>query len=674
MIARVLPWMTTAAIAALIPWVAGVPGLAYAPFWMLASVPGVPVGLALAGRQPFGWVAGLALGYTTSCLTVWALVATGLISATTLIAAWAVQTVFLWWVSRRITRPVFDLPAWTPRDRAALAATLLLVPALMAAPYHNLGRASADGTRHYRAYFTADFVWHTALATELGRFEMPPRNPYVAREALHYYWTYFLVPAAVASAGPPAVRDVEAVLKVNAIATATVLIAAFFLLAWSAGGGAVAAALAVMLVAVAASAEGAVAIKDLWQRGVPLSALRDINVDAITAWKYGGLRIDGVHRTMFYTPQHGLSCALGLLALVPVALSGASGRLGSIAACGLLLGLSTTLNPFLGAAFSLIYGLAILADAVRTRASVAQVLRHLVAAAPPSLAALWGTLNAMGEGAGDALTIAWAGHARHAPVVTLLLSLGPVLVPALAGLIPRRRLPTPPAIVATSGLVVGLGLLYFVVLSDASWVGFRAGQILIAVITIPLARLLATIGAWSTTPLRRGAAALLVAGILAIGAPTVIADTYNASDIANLAQGPGFPWTLTVTPGQQAAVAWVKQHTPSKAVVQMDALARGRGHWSFVPTFAGRRMAAGLPISLLPRPEYQQLSRQVRTIFDSRDPDLAHATARQMGIEYLWVDGTERGTYPAGTALLATSPGYFTPVFDNGEVQVYRVR
>ena len=45
-----------------------------------------------------------------------------------------------------------------------------------------------------------------------------------------------------------------------------------------------------------------------------------------------------------------------------------------------------------------------------------------------------------------------------------------------------------------------------------------------------------------------------------------------------------------------------------------------------------------------------------------------------MGIEYLWVDGTERRECPAGTALLAASPGYFAPVFDNGEVQVYRVR
>ena len=45
-----------------------------------------------------------------------------------------------------------------------------------------------------------------------------------------------------------------------------------------------------------------------------------------------------------------------------------------------------------------------------------------------------------------------------------------------------------------------------------------------------------------------------------------------------------------------------------------------------------------------------------------------------MGIDYLWVDDIERRTYPAGTDVLATSPGYFAPVFDNGEVQVYRVR
>ena len=674
MIARALPWLTAAAFAVLIPWVAGLHGMAYVPFWVLASAPGVPVGLSLTSRHVFGWVTGLAIGYTTSCLVIWALIATGVISGPALALAWMGEAIGLWLVSRRLTRPALTLPPWTPRDRAALAATLLLVPLLMAAPYRNLGGVGADGTKHYRAYFTADFVWHTALTAELGRFQMPPRNPYMGREPLHYYWTYFLVPAAVSSAGPSMVHDVEANLKVNAIATAALLIAAFYFLAWSAGGGALPAALAVLLLVIAASAEGTVAIKDLVQSGAPLSKLRDLNVDAITAWKYNGLRIDGVHRTMFYTPQHGLSCALGLLALVPAALAGASGRLGSIAVSGLLLGLSTTLNPFLGAALSLIYGLAILVDAVRTRATIGQVLRHALAATPPVLAVLWGTLNAMGDGAGDALTIGWVGNARRAPVVTLLMSLGPVLVPALAGLVPGRRLPTPPAIVASCGLLVGLGLLYFVVLSEASWVGFRAGQILLAVLTIPLARVLASISTWFPPRVGRSLAAALVVGILAIGAPTVVADTYNAADTANLGRGAGFPWTLTVTRGQQEALAWVKQHTPPTAVVQMDALARGRAHWSFIPTFAGRRMAAGLPISLLPRPEYRRLSREVSTIFDSRDPAIAHDTARQMGIDYLWVDDVERRAYPKGTEILGGAPGYFAPVFNNGEVQVFRVR
>ena len=57
------------------------------------------------------------------------------------------------------------LPAWTRRTLRALLLVLLLVPALMGPPYRNLGRADETGNRYYRAYFTADFVWHSALAS-----------------------------------------------------------------------------------------------------------------------------------------------------------------------------------------------------------------------------------------------------------------------------------------------------------------------------------------------------------------------------------------------------------------------------------------------------------------------------------------------------------------------------
>ena len=80
---------------------------------------------------------------------------------------------------------------------------LVLVPVLMGPPYANLGRADAEGNRYYRAYFTADFLWHSALAFELGKFSLPPRNPYLTPRAMNYYWTYFLLPGDTAELVPP---------------------------------------------------------------------------------------------------------------------------------------------------------------------------------------------------------------------------------------------------------------------------------------------------------------------------------------------------------------------------------------------------------------------------------------------------------------------------------------
>ena len=53
-----------------------------------------------------------------------------------------------------------------------------------------------------------------------------------------------------------------------------------------------------------------------------------------------------------------------------------------------------------------------------------------------------------------------------------------------------------------------------------------------------------------------------------------------------------------LSPGQQEALAWIRSHVPEEAIVQMEPVVRGRDQWSLIPTFAGRRMAAGMPISL----------------------------------------------------------------------------
>jgi hypothetical protein len=543
---------------------------------------------------------------------------------------------------------------------------LLLVPVLMGITYRNLGRQDTDGNRYYRAYFTADFVWHSALAYELGKFSLPPRNPYLAPRPMNYYWTYFLLPSTTARLAPGA-DDVQPYLKVNAICAGLLMLAALFVMVRSSVQSAFAASTAVVLAVVAASAEGLYAIVDLLSRGRPLSALLDTNIDAITAWSFQGLRVDNVPRSLWYTPQHTTAIALGLAAQTIAILAGAAARPAAVVAAGLCLGLATTMNPLLGAVCSAVYGVCILADAARSRTLPAAVIRHAPAAAFVVAAVGWGAASRVMDGAGSALDIGFTGFSRNSPVLTLLLSLGPILVPALAGFFgskteTERRGVT----IASAGIVLGLFLLYFVRISEASWVGFRAGQVLLVSIPILLARTLQAL------PFRFHILAALL--VLAIGLPTTAIDTYNAQDIGNRRPGPGFRWTLWTTPAQQEAFAWIRANTRDDDIVQMEPMVRAREHWTLIPSFAGRRMAAGLPISLLPLPEYTEKSEQVRTIFATTDATEARDIARRLRIDYLYVDTTDIAAYPGGIPKFEGSPAAFEPVFANGEVRVYRVR
>jgi uncharacterized membrane protein len=275
----------------------------------------------------------------------------------------------------------------------------------------------------------------------------------------------------------------------------------------------------------------------------------------------------------------------------------------------------------------------------------------------------------MSEGAGEALTVGWVGHARQAPLVTILLSLGPVIVPGLAGFLPDRRVPGQPARTAACGLTVGLLLFYLVMLSDRYWVGFRAGQILLAMATVPLVRVFDRLLGDGRAIL----AAVLASAILALGLPTTAIDTYNAADIANRRMGAGFPWTVTLSPATHEALTWVRRATPPTARVQAEPIVRGRAHWSLIPSFAERRMAAGLPISLLPHPEYRQRSERVRAMFSASSADEAYGVARELEIDYVWVDATDRAKYPSGVRRFEEDPTRFVPVFRNDEVTVYAV-
>jgi hypothetical protein len=207
-------------------WVAGGTGaVLYGVLFGVAVAPGIPVGLALFGRRhPAAWIGGALIGYGLTQLTLWAIIAARIPGPFTFTAAWILVLAVAIGVTRAAGHDAWsgciEAPAWSASDLRALFLVLLLVPTLMGITYRNIGRADAEGNQYYRAYFTADFLWHSALASELGKYSVPPRNPYLASRPMNYYWTYFLLPATVAREAPAFVsqlRDVQRCLKANAI-------------------------------------------------------------------------------------------------------------------------------------------------------------------------------------------------------------------------------------------------------------------------------------------------------------------------------------------------------------------------------------------------------------------------------------------------------------------------
>ena len=623
--------------------IGGQAGFGYFALLLLTAVPGLPLGFALFGKRHFvSLLTGGVLGYAITSLAWWAVVFFRHPSTWVYVDAWVVATLASWAVARAIQSPLVALPRWTVAHAVALMLLLLLVPALVARPFAKLASVDRDGNHLYRAYFIADFVWHTALTAELAKEAPRPRNPFLATERVHYYWTYFRVPATLATRTRIGIQNA---LKLNALATALLLIAAIYVAAWAAlPEWPFVVAAAVALTVLCPSAEGLAAIVDVVRRGLPFSELRDLNIDAIAAWAFKGLRIDNLPRTMWYTPQHGFSCALGVLA-VPIALcAGVRARPAAILLAGCLLGASVAFNPLLGAAFCVVYGATILADTVRARASLGEFLRHAIASVPVVLALAWCMLNEVGEGAGDVLHFGFWGPARNATLLTFLMQFGPILIPMAVALWPRGPRSFASMWPAITGATLAIAIMHLVTLTvDQSWVGFRAGNLFLvtapALVAYGFVRL-RTAGferlAWS-----------LAAIVVATGLPTTVIDAYNTQDVTNRhlwrdaerARGANVPfdpateyrWTLTITPEEWEALSWIRSNTAPDAIVQAEPVVRGRETWSLIPTFAERRMATGTALPLLARPIYDERNQRVKAIYASADP-----TSRVAGGQGPW--------------------------------------
>jgi hypothetical protein len=299
---------------------------------------------------------------------------------------------------------------------------------------------------------------------------------------------------------------------------------------------------------------------------------------------------------------------------------------------------------------------------------VRPLVRHALAIAPVGAALVWVVANDMVAGAGGALRFGFLEPARNAPVSSLLLSCGPVLALMAVGAWPHAGRPWRVVAPAACGVVISLLLMHLLVLDvDLFWVGFRTGHLLLV-----LAPVLVVRGLLILNDLNRRLAIAIVALLFMVGAPTTIIDAVNAGDVTNDHMGPGFHWTVVITPQEREALAWIREHTASTAIVQMEPVVRGRETWSLIPSYGERRMAAGLPISLMHVPDYDAKSAQVQQIYSTDDAGAAWRLARSLGIDYLYQDQVERRAY-AGSAKFLNHPEYFTPAFHNEEAAVVAV-
>jgi hypothetical protein len=172
----------------------------------------------------------------------------------------------------------------------------------------------------------------------------------------------------------------------------------------------------------------------------------------------------------------------------------------------------------------------------------------------------------------------------------------------------------------------------------------------------------------------RPSVAIAVTAAILPGIPTVAIDVYNAQDVSNREMGPDFPWTLVITPHEREGLDWIRSSTPTTAVVQTEPYIRGSRHWAYIPAFAERRSAAGLPGSMTPIRPYREAADDVYwNVFRSRSPEEAFSWARHLGIDYLVLGKPERRAYATSIGQMASRPDLFQSVFRNDEMTIFRV-
>jgi hypothetical protein len=557
-------------------------------------------------------------------------------------------------------------------DLAALLVLVLFVPLLVGRPFSRLGEMVPDG-RAYRAYFTADTVWRMAVVAELSKGDFPPRNPFHRADRMHYYWLAHLLSAAEYQAMHKRV-SVEQILLVHSLALDVAFVLFFFGFVRQWVESTAAALVACLVALLGSSFEGLERLIYLWRRDAALGLVDTLNIDAVTRWFYDSLPVDGLHRLLWYQPHHSTGYAMGLSAVLVASEADDGLAPGVMVLCGTLLGLCLLLSSFSAIMLTLMVGGVVLWRAWRERAWLRAPLAAVCGAIPLAAATyLTLSLRYVDKSTSSLLYLTFNPLAFHHPAAAIVLSFGPLLAGATVGAVLAARSRTWRIVPIAVVVVVSFFFYFFVDLRDHQfvYVGWRAGHFLFIAF--------ATLTGYALQELARRpprAAALWVAVacfLVVLSLPTFAIDFFNTQDLSNRRMAAGFRWTLVLSHDEIAMFNWIKRYTPPDAIVQVEPYCRDPNTWAYVPAFAERRMAAGLPISMVPLGKYETASIKIRELYQERDPENAYMAAAKLGIDYLVVGGPEREAYPHFEGMLRSSPAHFQEVFQSKDVSLFLV-
>jgi hypothetical protein len=645
----------------------------FLPFTLVCAAPGVVLVRRLyrhaTDRWLFALLVGPAWGYALTSLTL-----LGLWTAGVRRPVWFLLAAGLTSVVCGLARPLtgaLRVPALGRRDVAAVCLALLLVPAVVGRPFSRVGERQPDGEA-WRAYFTADFVWAMAVVSEVSKGDVPPKNPYRLDSGLHYYWLAHLVPS-IEHRFSARTTTIKQVLLANAVLAGMMFVGFLYVFVRHFVDSPAAAAVACVASILFHSFEGLEQLIALWRLGAPLDLVQYLNIDAVTRWIYHSMPVDGLQRLLLYQPQHELGYVIGGSALLVLVQARGATRIGVMALAGSLIALSLLLSTF--SALMIATVAAVFQGVRMLRAGqLAWMIPYAAAAAVPIGAAIvLAEYFGYVEHGGRLVSLVVNEMAWHRAPLAIGLSFGALLIGAVAGgLFAWARRDARFALIGTL-IAVCWFYYFFVDVRDHQhvYVGWRAGHLLFIAFA-PLVGFALQEG-WRARGRTRVIAIATAFVLMLAAAPTTAIDLYNTQDTSNRQEAPGGRWTLIIPPDELEALAWIREHTPAAAIVQVDPEMRDPATWAYIPAFAERRMAAGLPISMIPLRKYQEATARVLEVYRARTADSAYVRGVDAGIDYLVIAPLERARYPDLEARLDGSPHLWPLAFRNNAVSIYAV-